>query len=190
MVSRRSLPGCLTTGRGRAKATTFGSCPCLAIINLSPFIQGKGNDAWAVFSPDGKWVAYSSDESGQTGIYVVPFPGPGGKWQVSKAGGAQAFWPRGKELFYVSIDFQMIGVEFEVQGNNFLVGKSRRLFEGQSVSSSLGQNPDGSASVDVNEDGTRWLVALPVDERNASPLGALTHELDGRGEEVSLVGPE
>ena len=100
------------------------------------------------------------------------FSGPGGKWQVSKAGGAQAFWPRGKELFYVSIDFQMIGVEFEVQGNNFLVGKSRRLFEGQSVSSSLGQNPDGSASVDVNEDGTRWLVALPVDERNASPLGA------------------
>jgi len=135
-----------------------------------PFIQGKGNDAWAIFSPDGKWVAYSSDESGQTGIYVVPFPGPGGKWQVSKAGGAQAFWPRGKELFYVSIDFQMIGVEFEAQGNNFLVGKSRRLFEGQSVSSSLGQNPDGSASVDVNGDGTRWLIALPVDERNASPL--------------------
>ncbi len=140
-----------------------------------PFIQSTGNDAWAIFSPDGKWVAYSSDESGQTETYVVPFPGPGGKWQVSKAGGAQAFWPRGKELFYVSIDFQMIGVEFEVQGNNFLVGKSRRLFEGQSVSSSLGQNPDGSASVDVNGDGTRWLVALPVDERNASPLTLTTN---------------
>jgi eukaryotic-like serine/threonine-protein kinase len=135
-----------------------------------PFIQGQGTNAYATFSPDGKWVAYQSTESGQTEIYVVPFPGPGGKWQVSKGGGGQPFWPRGKELFYVSNDFQMIGVEFEVQGKNFLVGKSRRLFERQSVGGSLSMNPDAGASIDVNRDGTRWLVAAPVDERNASPL--------------------
>jgi Tol biopolymer transport system component len=135
-----------------------------------PFIQGKGNDAWAVFSPDGKWVAYVSDELGQSEVYVVPFPGPGGRWQVSKGGGGQIFWPRGKELFYVANDFQMIGVEFAVQGTNFLVGKSRRLFEEQSAGSSLAGNVDASSSVDVDPDGKRWLMALPVDERNASPL--------------------
>ena len=140
-----------------------------------PFIQRKGNDAFAIFSPDGKWVAYQSDETGEAEIYVVPFPGPGGKWQVSKAGGGQAFWPRGKELFYVSNDFQMIGVEFEVQGKNFLVGKSRKLFEGQSVGSSLSINPDASASVDVTGDGMRWLMVLPVDEPNASPLTLTTN---------------
>jgi Tol biopolymer transport system component/predicted Ser/Thr protein kinase len=135
-----------------------------------PFIHGKGTNAWAIFSPDGHWVAYESNESGQSEVYVVPFPGPGGKWQVSKGGGGQIFWPRGKELFYVSNDFQMIGVEFEVQGKNFLVGKSRKLFEGQSVGSSLSTSADASASADVNGDGTRWLLAVPVDERNASPL--------------------
>jgi eukaryotic-like serine/threonine-protein kinase len=135
-----------------------------------PFIQSPGTDAYATFSPDGRWVAYQSSELGQTEIYVVPFPGPGGRWQVSKGGGGQPFWPQGKELFYVSNDFQMIGVEFEVQGKNFLVGKSRRLFERQSIGGSLSMNPDAGASIDVNRDGTRWLVAAPVDERNASPL--------------------
>ena len=135
-----------------------------------PFIQSPGTDAYATFSPDGRWVAYQSSELGQTEIYVVPFPGPGGRWQVSKGGGGQPFWPQGKELFYVSNDFQMIGVEFEVRGKNFLVGKSRRLFERQSIGGSLSMNPDAGASIDVNRDGTRWLVAAPVDERNASPL--------------------
>ena len=69
----------------------------------------------------------------------------------------------------------MIGVEFEVQGKNFLVGKSRKLFEGQSVGSSLSINPDASASVDVTGDGTRWLMVLPVDEPNASPLTLTTN---------------
>jgi Tol biopolymer transport system component len=135
-----------------------------------PFIERKGNDGFATFSPDGKWVAYLSDESGQPEVYVVPFPGPGGKWRISKGGGGQPIWPKGKELFYVSNAFQLIGVQFEVRDNNFIVGKSRRLFEGTAVGASLGINPDASASIDANQDASRWLVAMPVDERNASPL--------------------
>jgi serine/threonine protein kinase/Tol biopolymer transport system component len=135
-----------------------------------PFIERRGNDAFATFSPDGKWVAYLSDESGQPEVYVVPFPGPGGKWRISKNGGGQPIWPEGKELFYVSNAFQMIGVQFEVRDNNLVVGKSRRLFEGTAVGASLGTNPDASASIDANRDGSRWLVAMPVDARNASPL--------------------
>jgi len=140
-----------------------------------PFIEGKGNDSWATISPDGKWVAYLSDESGRPEVYVVPFPSPGGKWRISKNGGGQPKWPEGKELFYVSNDFQMIGVEFEVLGNSFIVGKSRRLFEGTAVGSSLGTTPGAGASIAANRDASRWLVAMPVDERNASPLMLITN---------------
>ena len=140
-----------------------------------PFIERKGNDSWGTISPDGKWVAYLSDESGRPEVYVVPFPSPGGKWRISKNGGGQPKWPEGKELFYVSNDFQMIGVEFEVRGNTFIVGKSRRLFEGTAVGSSLGTTPGAGASIAANRDASRWLVAMPVDERNASPLMLITN---------------
>jgi len=53
------------------------------------------------FSADGHWLAYRSNESGRDEIYVKPFPGPGGKWQVSTDGGSEAVWnPNGKEIFY------------------------------------------------------------------------------------------
>ena len=139
------------------------------------FLQHRGSQAFGTFSPDGKWVAYQSDETGQQEIFVVPFPGPGGRWQVSKGGGGQPFWPRGKEIFYVSNDFQTIAVAFDIQGTSFLVGKARRLFGGNiSIGGSLGLNADASASIDVSDDGKRWLVTAPVDERNASPLILLT----------------
>src|SRR5207247_1060925 len=61
------------------------------------------------FSPDGKWVAYESNESGRFEIYVQPFPGPGGKFQVSTNGGAQPRWRLdGKELFYIGLDAALI----------------------------------------------------------------------------------
>jgi len=139
-----------------------------------PLVRGNRTNAYATFSPDGKWVAYQSDESGQTEIYVVPFGKSGGKWQVSKGGGGQPFWPRGNELFYVTNDFRMVAVEFEVHGSDFLVGKSRPL-AGRAVNSSLSVNPDASASIDIALDGTRWLVAMPVDARNASPVVLTTN---------------
>ena len=149
--------------------------PMLGDHKPYPFLQHRGSQAFGTFSPDGKWVAYQSDETGQQEIFVVPFPGPGGRWQVSKGGGGQPFWPRGKEIFYVSNDFQTIAVAFDIQGTSFLVGKARRLFGGNiSIGGSLGLNADASASIDVSDDGKRWLVTAPVDERNASPLILLT----------------
>ena len=63
------------------------------------------------FSPDGKWIAYQSNESGRFEIYVQPFPGPGGKVQVSTNGGAQVRWRRdGKELFYIALDDRLMAV--------------------------------------------------------------------------------
>jgi hypothetical protein len=115
-----------------------------------------------MLSPDGKWVVYSSDESGRAEIYGVPFPGSGGKWRISNAGGITSYWPIGQQLFYSSPDAHIISVELETEGTNLRVGKSRAIFGGRALGSSIGFH--GTA------DGRRWLVAMPVPELNASPL--------------------
>ena len=72
---------------------------------LTPFIQSPANEAGAVLSPNGKWLAYQSDESGRYEVYVTAFPGPGGKWQVSNGGGSFPSWsPDGKQIYYTITD--------------------------------------------------------------------------------------
>jgi Tol biopolymer transport system component len=69
------------------------------------FLRTDARELWGQFSPDGRWLAYQSDESGRFEIYVRPFPGPGGKWTVSTAGGIHPRWSAdGKELFYLAPD--------------------------------------------------------------------------------------
>jgi serine/threonine protein kinase/dipeptidyl aminopeptidase/acylaminoacyl peptidase len=69
---------------------------------LIPFIQSPANDMGGVLSPNSKWLAYYSDESGRSEVYVTAFPGPGGKWQVSNGGGSSPSWSAdGKQLYYV-----------------------------------------------------------------------------------------
>src|SRR5581483_3612292 len=82
----------------------------LAIVSLSdkkvtPFLPGNGNKADGQISPDGKWVAYQSDESGEWEVYVSPYPNGGGKLQASRGGGKEPRWRGdGKELFYLNPD--------------------------------------------------------------------------------------
>ncbi len=81
-----------------------------------------------MYSPDGHWIAYESDESGRMEIYVQPFPGPGGKWQVSTNGGTRPVWARnGRELFYRSGE-KMVVVPVETQPA-FKAGTPRVVFE-------------------------------------------------------------
>ncbi len=76
---------------------------------LTPLIQTPANETGASLSPNGKWLAYHSDESGRNEIYVTAFPGPGGKWQVSNGGGSNASWTAdGKQLFYFNGDKLMV----------------------------------------------------------------------------------
>src|SRR5437667_12530984 len=91
-----------------------GVLPLFGDRKASPFLATPFNEANAQFSPDVRWLAYQSDESGQHQIYVQPFPGPGGKWQVSNEGGTQPRWNRnGKELFYISADGKLMSVAIE-----------------------------------------------------------------------------
>jgi Tol biopolymer transport system component/tRNA A-37 threonylcarbamoyl transferase component Bud32 len=76
---------------------------------LTPFLQSPANEGNAVLSPNGKWLAYMSDESGRYEVYVTAFPGPGGKWQVSNGGGGSASWSAdGKQLYYTIGDKLML----------------------------------------------------------------------------------
>jgi eukaryotic-like serine/threonine-protein kinase len=125
---------------------------------VQPFLRTSFNEADPRFSPDGRWIAYMSDESGRYEVYVQPYPGPGGKWQVSRDGGTEPVWNRnGRELFYRSGN-KMMAVEITTQPN-FALGNPRVLFEGPYV---LATNP--ISNYDVSPDGRRFLM-VKADEQ-------------------------
>jgi eukaryotic-like serine/threonine-protein kinase len=92
------------------------------------FLPTRGGPPYPSFSPDGRWVAYDSFESGMPQVYVVPFPGTGGKWQISTDGGVEPRWSKtGHELFYVR-GSSLIAVPYTVERNSFQAGKRQTLF--------------------------------------------------------------
>jgi len=95
-----------------------------------PYLTTDFNEAHAQFSPDGKWVAYGSDEIGRTEIYIRPFPNASaGKWQVSTGGGDQPSWRKdGKELFYLAPDGKLMAVDVEMD-TSFRAGVPHALFQ-------------------------------------------------------------
>jgi eukaryotic-like serine/threonine-protein kinase len=111
------------------------------------------------FSPDGRWIAYTSNESGRTEIYVRPYPGPGGKWQISTEGGTEPLWnPRGRELFYRN-GRKMMAVDYTAQPS-FSAGKPRMLFQGPYTIT-----PRSATDYDVSPDGQRFLMLKPAAEQ-------------------------
>ena len=100
-----------------------------------------------MFSPDGRWVAYSSVESGSQQVFVRPFPGPGERWQVSTAGGSAPVWSRAKaELLFHGADGTLMTAPYTASGNTFRSEKPRLWMEGalaKGVFSSFDLHPDG-----------------------------------------------
>jgi serine/threonine-protein kinase len=116
----------------------------------TPAIEGFPN-----FSPDGRWLAYMSDESGRFEVYVRPFPGPGGKWQISSQGGVYPRWSRaGGELFYRNGN-ALLAVTNKAEGESFRAEKPRELFRGSFAQYGF------TAGYDTTPDGKRFVMFLP-----------------------------
>jgi len=130
---------------------------------VQPFLRTPFNESDPRFSPDGRWMAYMSDESGRYEIYVQPYPGPGGKWQISTDGGTEPVWnPNGRELFYRNGN-KMMAVEITTKPN-FALGNPHVLFERPYI---LANVP--ISNYDVSPDGRRFLMVKPTEQAQAPP---------------------
>jgi eukaryotic-like serine/threonine-protein kinase len=135
---------------------TLGGGP----VEPKPIIATPGRDFGAELSPDGNWLAYHSNESGETQVYVRPFPNvDGGRWQVSNAGGSRALWSRnGRELFYLNNQGMLTSVSIPpATGGEFVAGLPVQLFKTSYV---LGRTTLGLdvRAYDVSPDGQRFLM--------------------------------
>jgi Tol biopolymer transport system component len=119
-----------------------------------PFLRTPADELAPRFSPDGRWIAYQSNESRQPEIYVRPYPaGSGGKWQVSMGGGLFAFWAsNGRELFYETLDNRIMVLDYIVSGASFMPGKPRVWSDKQLF------NPVSTPNLDLAPDGKRFAV--------------------------------
>ncbi len=129
-----------------------------------PFLQTRFDEAAAVISPDGRWVAYVSNESGRYEVYVTSFPMPGGKWQVSTAGGHWPRWRRdGREIFYLTPESRLMAAAVNGQGSAFDVGSVQALFQTRA-------RLNRRYMYDVSRDGQRFLINTLVEQAAVQPI--------------------
>jgi eukaryotic-like serine/threonine-protein kinase len=124
-----------------------------------PLLQSPAQKLAAEMSPDGRWLAYQSDESGRREVFVRPFPHvESGRWQVSTEGGTRPAWSRkGDELFYLDGNDQLTAVRFQASDTTFIPGKPARVLNAKYVAGSTTRGYD-LRSYDVSADGQRFLM--------------------------------
>jgi Tol biopolymer transport system component len=131
---------------------------------VRPFLQTQYAEMTPQFSPDARWMAYASDESGKAEVYVQRFPGPGRKFQISTAGGGQPRWRRdGKELFYREVNGRLMAVPVTLGAASLEAGAPQPLFDVRAITTP-------GIQYDVTADGQKFIVSVPVGEEGGSPL--------------------
>jgi Tol biopolymer transport system component len=142
----------------------------------TPFLNSKASNANGQISPDGKWAAYASDESGNWEIYVSSFPGAQGKWQVSRGGGTEPRWRAdGKEIFYIAATGELMAVPVNADAT-FVTGSPLPLFQVHGRASI--SNTD-IFTYDVAKDGQRFLVNRYVKPEHVAPLTIVLNAANG-----------
>ena len=151
------------TMRGEKSLSDLWVLPLSDNRRPAPFLETAFNKTQAQISPDGRWIAYTSYESGGDEVYVQGFPTPGSKRQVSTAGGVQPRWRSdGKELFYLAPDQRLMAVPV-ASGAALEIGAAAPLFKTRLI-------PQGSQSIGlstryaVSPDGQRFLCIVPPDD--------------------------
>jgi eukaryotic-like serine/threonine-protein kinase len=133
------------------------------------FLSTNFTETGAHVSPDGRWVSYTSDESGRPEIYVRPFSEPGGQWQISTAGGINGRWrDDGKEFYYIAPDGQLMAVPISTRGSTLEPGAPVALFQSRS---NLGGNLT-RGQYRVAPDG-RFLINVTTGDATSSPITLL-----------------
>ncbi len=138
-----------------------------------PVVQPQSPAARIVqtrLSPDGKWLAYSSTDSGREEVYVTPFPSGSSRWQISQSGGGYPVW-RGdsKEIYYAGLsDAALHAVEVKVNGNEFEAGIPQTLFVIRATSA-VGYPYDAAP------DGQRFLIPMPQQDMTAAPMSLVVN---------------
>ena len=132
-----------------------------------PFLRTRFEERRGQFSPDGRWVAYQSGEAGQEQIYVRPFPGSDGQWQISTSGGTQPRWRRdGRELYYISSDNKLMAVPIAVNGSGLKPGSPVTLFQPRILGGRT------RPQYDVAPDG-RFLINVVAEDATTLPITVL-----------------
>jgi serine/threonine protein kinase len=117
-----------------------------------PIVQSTFEERYPAVSPDGKWIAYQSNESGRWEIYITAFPGGGAKWQVSSVGGASPKWRKDtKEIYYLDPSDSMIAVDVNASGGAVQLGTPHTLFQAIGIQREYGP-------YDVSADGKKFLI--------------------------------
>jgi len=154
--------------------------PLLGDRTPQPFLQSPIDEFMAEFSPDGRWLAYVSNESGVLEVYVRPFPGPGGRWQISTNGGAEPRWGAdGKALFYRD-DGYLYTLPVDGSSAAFMAGRPERYIDGMP----MGGNP---RTYGLARDGRR-VLALTYTETAAAENPTLV--LNWAAEVTRLTSPQ
>ena len=144
----------------------------------SVFLRTPFREAWGSFSPDGRWVAYQSNESGRPEVYVRPFIPPGstgtdaarvgGQWQISTAGGIDPAWRTdGRELYYLSPKGEMMAASITTTGATLVAGAPEVLFPTRIVGG--GEDAQQGRQYDVAPDG-RFLINVELDDAAGAPI--------------------
>jgi Tol biopolymer transport system component/tRNA A-37 threonylcarbamoyl transferase component Bud32 len=150
-----------------------------------PFLQTQFDETGAMFSPDGRWLAYTSNESGKSEVYIAPFTGgptgvhgpdpraaaPGGKWQVSQGGGNQPEWSRdGENIFFTVPGGKLMAVEVKAMGATVEIGNPRQVLQANFfLGGAYGH------SYEVAPDGKHFVVNVAQQGGGSAPLTLVTN---------------
>jgi Tol biopolymer transport system component len=161
---------------GRWSATSQGDLMVLSLkepAKPQPFLASPFTEMGGELSPDGRWVVYSSDETGRDEIYIRPFPAAEGKWRVSTDGGSNPRWRAdGKELFYVDRDRMLMSVAIVRGAASPSPSAPRRLFQTR-ISGSLGREVRNNYA--VHPDGQRFLIVTDPEKASSPPITVIVN---------------